>query len=494
MEISRQLKNQHLLWRAGFGITTRDLPNLDNAAPHKLLKQLFKESSEPAKLLAAASDIVRRGVEKSVGETMMQLSDEEKKKYRTEQRRLINKQSNKDIQQLTKLWMREMVAGQRLREKMSLFWHGHFACRVNNSLYQEQLLDVIRTNALGNFGDLLRGVSKSASMLAFLNNQQNRKQHPNENFAREVMELFTLGRGNYTENDVKEAARAFTGWQYQPDGSFAFKPKIHDADSKTLLGHTGNFDGDQVLDIILKQPQTALFITTKLYRYFVNEQVDKERAKGLADNFYKSNYDISALMQEIFSADWFYDEQNIGAHIKSPVELLAGIQSFLPISVKNEDVFIVLQRLLGQWLFNPPNVAGWPGGTAWIDSSSLMLRLRIPNLIKEEAPIDLKPKQNDDIQMGKKEMLDVGKGNKPQKTGKGYQILATIDWAAYTKALKKDKDIPETFEGMKKLLLQTTDAYVTEESMGPLLKDTQPEKYLENLTIALMATPEYQLC
>src|SRR5262249_34193319 len=195
-----------------------------------------------------------------------------------------------------------------------------------NIFYQQGLLDVIRRNALGNFGDLLKEVSKSAAMLFFLNNQQNRKDHPNENFAREVMELFTMGRGNYTEQDIKEAARAFTGWGANAGGEFVFRKFQHDTGEKTVLGKSGNFDGDNIIDILIENKQTARFITRKIYRYFVNDEVNEAIVDKLANKFYQSNYDISELMKEIFSSDWFYDPKNIGSRIKSPVELIVGIR------------------------------------------------------------------------------------------------------------------------------------------------------------------------
>src|SRR4030095_12734086 len=190
------------------------------------------------------------------------------------------------IKSLNLAWLNEMIhSAAQLREKMSLFWHGHFASRNLNILYQQQLLDAIRRNALGNFGDMLREVSKSAAMINFLNNNQNKKDHPNENFAREVMELFTMGRGNYTEQDVKEAARAFTGWGANIKGEFVFRKGQHDSGAKTILGKTGNFNGEDVLNIILDKPATAYFISYKVYKYFVNENADMEKVEWLGDRF-----------------------------------------------------------------------------------------------------------------------------------------------------------------------------------------------------------------
>jgi uncharacterized protein (DUF1800 family) len=214
-----------------------------------------------------------------------------------DQKKALRKQSVEDLKNLNLTWLGQMINSEaQLREKMSLFWHGHFACRVINIFFQQQLLNTIRENSLGNFGDILSEVSKSPSMLSFLNNQQNKKQHPNENFAREVMELFTMGRGNYTEEDVKEGARAFTGWGFNLKGEFINRPFLHDNGKKTFLGKTGNFNGDDIINILLEQKQTAKFITQKIYRYFVNENVDNEKVEALSALFYQSNYDIKKLL------------------------------------------------------------------------------------------------------------------------------------------------------------------------------------------------------
>jgi uncharacterized protein (DUF1800 family) len=456
-----------------------------------MYKKLQKQSAAAPAMLNTVSPTVIQALSIQQNAVEMPVDKEEQKKYNAEQRRIINKQSNEDIRQLSLQWLNLMAGTEgRLREKMSLFWHGHFACRVNNSLYQQQLLHMIRTHALGSFATLLREVSKSAAMLAFLNNQQNRKKKPNENFAREVMELFTIGRGHYTETDVKEAARAFTGWQYEKDGSFVFMEKVHDDGVKKVLGREGNLSGDDVLDILLANPQTARFITQKIYRYFVNNIPDPQHITWLSDRFYKNQYDIGQLMEDIFTSDWFYDEKNIGVQIKSPVEYLTGIRALLPMQLKNEEVQILLQRILGQWLFNPPNVAGWPGDKAWIDSSSLMLRLRIPELIQYDEALNVKPKGNDDVEMGSKEMLDTGQGKK-KKAGSGYKILAQINWDMLYKDFKKQgKDGNAALES---ILLQVPLSAASEAVVTGRSKNDLPLEQFKALTIALMGTPEYQL-
>jgi uncharacterized protein (DUF1800 family) len=385
-------------------------------------------------------------------------------------------------------------SGAQLREKMAFFWHGHFACRNLNVFYQQGLLDVIRRNALGNFGTMLKEVSQTPAMLNFLNNQQNRKGHPNENFAREVMELFTLGRGNYTENDIKEAARAFTGWGSNLQGEFVFRKNQHDYGSKKVLGHSGNFDGGEVLDILLDQEQTAHYITNKIYTFLVNDKPDVARVNALAKGFFKSGYDIQKLLAEIFTGEWFYEEKNMGVKIKSPVELLVGIQRILPMTLENENSLLVLQRILGQVLFYPPNVAGWPGGRTWIDSSTLMMRMRIPQLINDEDEMNVTPKDDDDQMMGRKDNEEKGikKSNAGAKALKKQQINANVDWDMFINSLAKVQR-ENLVEAMSKVLLQVKPA-VAPDMIRQYADESGRENFIKSATIQIMSTPEYQLC
>ena len=222
-------------------------------------------------------------------------------------------------------------------------------------------------------------ISKDPAMLQFLNNQQNRKNHPNENFAREVMELFTLGRGNYSEQDVKEAARAFTGWGFNFHGEYQFRQRQHDFNSKNFRGISKDFTGEQILEAILEDKKTAQYITDKLYRYFVSDQnISGKTITAWADSFYRSGYNIEKLLETVFQSDEFNDPVNMGNRIKSPVELLIGLQLHTGGKFDNPQSLVFLQRALGQVLFYPPNVSGWPAGKAWIDSTSLTFRIGLP--------------------------------------------------------------------------------------------------------------------
>ena len=489
MAASQQRKNQHLLWRAGFGVNTETVKDIA-VAPPEVLYTMLETASLPKPAYIDVADNTLKGLMLGIQQVAeMQQADKPKT---DEQRKKFKKESIQNIRTLNTSWLNEMVeTDAQLREKMSLFWHGHFACRNLNIFYQQLLLDEIRTNALTNFGDLLKGVSKSAAMLNFLNNQQNQKKHPNENFAREVMELFTIGRGNYTEQDVKEAARAFTGWSAKFNGDFLFRPLVHDDDDKTFLGRTGNFSGDDIVQILLEQKQTAKFITTKVYRFFVNDVVDEDICNDLAESFYQSNYDIRTLMKNIFTSNWFYDEKNIGCRIKSPVELLVGIRRILPMQLENESVQIMLQRALGQILFYPPNVAGWPGGKAWIDSSTLMLRLRMPELIKDDDTVYITPKQDDDVQMGMQN--NDASNDKKNFRSDGFKITANIDWDKYIRQFDQVND-KELYDAIEAVVLQTSKGSVSKSVIESNAQGKNKEEYIKSATISLMSTPEYQLC
>ena len=477
MPVSNQRKNQHLLWRAAFGPMAENVNELDRVSQKDLYELLEKTSSkkpDPFLIANGAGDGLVKGIQ-DLGK-MQNLTAEQKKQLR--------KQSVDDLKNLNLTWLSEMINSEdQLREKMSLFWHGHFACRVINIYFQQQLINVIRENALGNFGDLLREVSKTPAMLSFLNNQQNKKQHPNENFAREVMELFTMGRGNYTEKDVKEGARAYTGWGFNLNGEFVERPFLHDTGTKTFLGKTGNFDGDDAIDIILEQKATAKFITQKIYKYFVNEEVDDEKATTLAATFYQNNYDLKKLMKEIFLSKWFYDEKNIGSRIKSPVELMVGVRRMIPMELKKPEMQLLFQKVLGQILFYPPNVAGWTGGKNWIDSSALMFRMRLPQILTNAQEFLITPKDDDDIMMGR-EGID--------KIQKAKQLDVNVDWDSVIKVFNKtpkEKLQPKINE----LVLQSKNS-INPNVLKRYIDSTSREAFIKSTMIELMSTPEYQLC
>lgn len=450
------LHNKHLLHRAGFGVGLKDITRIKSSSPKEIWKELLKKSEKFSPITLELEDF----------------SAYQPKEANAEMKKFFQKQNKEENTEIILKWYQNMISGEsELREKMTFFWTGIFATRTAVSRFNLQLLNIIKENALGNFGDLLLAVSQSPSMLQFLNNQQNRKDHPNENFAREVMELFTMGRGNYTETDIKEAARAFTGWSFTPKGEFIMRPRLHDFGNKTFLGKTGNFDGKDILGIILEQKATAQYIAKRMYQFFVNEKIDEKQVSQLAEKFYQSKYDIKTILNEIFTSKWFFDEKNIGTKIKSPIELMVGIQKMLPISIQHPKILIIYQKLLGQTLLYPPNVAGWPSGKAWIDSSTLMLRLKTPQIWSGIISLDYAPKDDDDQNMGVMQKM----------LPKNLQGNFKIDWESVSKNLKN--------ENIEDLLLQS--------------KKSLPEKVINEFeiadefksrVIALMSTTEYQLC
>ena len=481
MQVSTRLKNQHLLWRCAFGPMAENAASLDTITQKNLWDLLVKTSLKPVEKIE-----VTKNPADEYGAEMPKPGEMQKGFKDPELRRKIREQSRDDIKMMNIRWLQTMVNSEaQLREKMSLFWHGHFACRIQNSYFQQELLHTIRTNAIGSFADMLKAVSKSPAMLQFLNNQQNKKQKPNENFAREVMELFTMGRGNYSENDVKEAARSFTGWGFNAQGEFVYRKNQHDDGSKTFLGKTGNYDGDDILNILLENKQTANYISKKIYRYFVNENVNEENQQWLSKRFYANNYNIAKLLEDIYTSDWFYNEKNIGVKIKSPVELLAGIRRLLPMQMENDLSQLLFQRALGQVLFYPPNVAGWAGGKNWIDSSSLMLRLRMPQILSANDAVNIMPKGDDDVQMGMemavKKMKDTVKGG-----------TAAIDWPTVNKIFEKVQR-EKLMENITATVLQTR-GKVSMAVLDKYVNNESRENYIKSAVVNLMATPEYQLC
>jgi len=275
-------------------------------------------------------------------------------------------------------WANRMLTTQRpFQEKMTLFWHGHFATTEEKVRDYRKLHiqnELLRQNATGKFRDLMVAVAKDPAMLAFLDAGVNLKGAPNENFAREIMELFTMGVGNYTEQDIKEAARAFTGWNYN-DLRFVINPQQHDDDEKTILSRTGRFTGEQVIDILLAQPVTAEFLAGKLYRYFVREDLSPAFQQRLGKLLRDSNYDIAAFMETLLLSKDFYSKASVATRIKPPVELLISTYKKMGLTaVPGIPDFNEQSEMLGQKLFYPPNVAGWAHGRSWITPGLLLAR------------------------------------------------------------------------------------------------------------------------
>jgi uncharacterized protein (DUF1800 family) len=451
----------HLYNRAGFGISYKAAKALSVKSINEIVDELFKNAS--------------------LGIYLNVVNKEEIPKRKD---MLQNGMSKKDIKQfineknveLNLKWVKQLLnTNSVLLEKQTLFWHNHFACRVRNPFTMQELNNIHRKFAFSNFRSLLVEVSKSAAMIDFLNNQQNHKEHPNENFARELMELFTLGRGNYSENDIKESARAFTGWSFNRNNyGFEFREKQHDYGEKTFMNRKGTFGGEDIINMIMDNKQTAYFLCKKMYKYYVNENIDEVRVKALADYYYLNQYNTEMLLKKIFLSNWFYDETNMGCNIKSPVEYLVGLSRQFKINYGNEKLLLNLQRQLGQVLFFPPNVAGWPGGKNWIDSSTLMLRMRLPSVILNNGEIENDEKPNDPDDMITEKSPD--QLNEKLKTSLNWTDVLSAHEGLTTENLSKS------------LLAKQPVTSIINSITNDAVND------LKEQIIKLVSLPEYNLC
>lgn len=409
----KQLRIQHLFLRAGFGQPYRVVKRAMELPIEKVVENIFLASRKTKPLKAVSAD---------------RNKDREKRDFTKEEFRKFARLRKKFKRQLSVAWFEELAYSDAfLREKMALFWHDHFASMHRDAYYMQNQINIIRAHGLGNFGTLLKKVCKDPVMLKYLNSDLNVKGKPNENFGREVLELFTLGVGNYTEQDIKEASRAFTGWTYQKGGKFIARARLHDKGKKLFLGRAGKWNGDDILDIILETKQTAYFICGKIYKFFVNEEIDEDIVATLAEEFYTSKYDIGKLMWSIFTSDWFYEVKNRNNKIKSPVEYLAGLSQTLEIKYKKSNYILFLQSALGQRLFHPPNVSGWTTGYSWVDSARLSLRIRLPEIILSTKSMEFDLKDNGDVD----DYLPEGVDHASQK--------ATIKWKQLEREFADEK-------------------------------------------------------
>lgn len=274
-------------------------------------------------------------------------------------------------------WLDRMIASPaQLHEKMTLYWHGHFTSAYQKGITAEALVNqnnLFRANALGNIRDLTLKVSQDPAMLRYLDNAQNFKAHPNENYARELMELFTLGIGNYSETDVRESARAFTGWGFDRDYAFRDFPGRHDDGVKTFLGRTGAFTGRDIVEIIFTQPAAARWFAESLLNFFVYNDPEPQLVDAVAALLRKTDYNLEPVMATLLRSNVFYSARAYRALVKSPVQFVVG--SYQLYGIRESDIVALgALRRMGQVLFYPPNVKGWDGGAAWLNSQTLLAR------------------------------------------------------------------------------------------------------------------------
>ena len=420
--------------------------------------------SQKENVKAVVDSIIDNQVEKPLAIDLPEWSPVAMKKISKAKKKELKREWKTKVTEINHSWLKQMLEENKgFVEKMTLFWHGHFACDTSKNPYTTlELNNLLRKHALGNFKDLLLAVSQSAGMINYLHLKQNKKNKPNEDFARELCELFTLGRDvDYTEFDVKEIARAFTGWSTNAMGEFYFNENKHDSGEKLIFGIKGNFRGEDVLNLITQNKNTAKFIAAKIYCFFVEDNSNVDKVDEVAEVLYQTDYDIKATMKFLFNKEWFY--QSKGKLIKSPIDLLVGMGKAFDLKLPRPNLVIKYQKYLGQVLFKPPNVAGWPGGRSWIDASRLAFRLRLGSLIlnqgsfRLELGADLDEKSNDRIK---------------SKYTRFYEV---VDFDIF---YQKNKEV-ELFD----VLIRVNNPTLKEQFKG-LTKET---------IVKLISTPDFQL-
>lgn len=381
-------KAAHLLRRAGFGPLPAEIARALQAGPDGAVDALFAFPAElPALPLTGEIHLAEARVDEVVREaarTGVKPKDNPALHAAIEQ---ANRAHGRGLAALTEWWFDRMAKTPApLQEKLILFWHGHFttsAGDVHDAVAIANQHQLFRQHAAGNFARLLDGVARDPAMLRYLNNDSNRKGHPNENWARELMELYTMGIGHYTEADIRESARAWTGWtlrdyrSYEGRRTFEFKPQLHDTGAKTFLRQTGNFDGTDVMRLILANPATPRWIAGKLARFFVSPAPDSGLVEAMAQTLTANNYEIAPVLRALFRSRAFYRPEVIHAQIKSPVEFVVGAVRHLGISDPNWPRLSLLTAQAGQRLFYPPTVKGWDGGKAWINAATIFNRANL---------------------------------------------------------------------------------------------------------------------
>ncbi len=358
---------QLLLWRAGMGAT----PAQVDAATAKGYAAAVEDILNYADAPANAPDLPPWPAQPK-----KQLSGEEKTQLTKE----INQANQQGITTAAAWWANQMrTTDAPLQENLALFWHNHFATandKVRRPAYMLAQNQLFRAQGAGKFVDLLIAVSKGPAMLYWLDGQTNVKGHPNENWAREVMELFTLGIGNYTEQDVREGARASTGWTVSYDGQVKFDPKRFDDGSKTILGQTGNFNLDDFSRMLAGKPQTAKYVGSKLFRWFVGDDPTDADLAPMLDAWNQTEGEIRSVLRALFLSDAFTVERATSAHIKNPASWTIGAIRGLEVDITGDQIVQMLQ-VQDMRLFYPPNVGGWPNGPAWISPSNQVLRFNL---------------------------------------------------------------------------------------------------------------------
>lgn len=486
---------RHLLWRAGFGGTPKQIAllaswGLDKAVDHLL--DFSEVEFEPVKPDAFDRDIMRppSQEERRTLLAARRSQDEEtlaKLRLMQQERERNDRVQAREIQ---KWWLMRMIRTPRpLEEKLTLLWHGHFATSyrtIENSYHMFLQNQTFRKHALGSFSDLLHAIIKDPAMLAYLDNNDSKKNKPNENLARELMELFGLGVGQYTEQDIKEGARALTGYTFEDD-EFILRKNDHDMSAKRILGRAGNLNGEDFVNIILGKRACAEFVTRKLYRHFVGDLPDDPKSldaptsrllNEVSSELFGSKYEIRPILRRLLRSEHFYHPSVMGQQIKSPVQLIVGAMRSLLTPLRDSGVLLDAMDLMGQDILFPPSVKGWDGGRSWINTSTLYVRQNIlAFMITGKRPKGYDP------------LADQEKYDPTQVT----RDLVLIDPAADSGLANNPKAVIEcllrfTIGSAPSDVVDQLQAFAAEH------KEQANDVVLRGLLLLISTMPEYQLC
>ncbi len=492
-------KAQHLLFRAGFGSRPQEIKEFAQLGLAGAIEALLHGPTRTLPTPVWLEEDMAVDLHK-----LKTLGKEERQQQRMTQRM--------HVRDLVASWVQFMIMtptpADMLHERMVFFWHSHFATsvqKVQAAPFIYSQLKRFHDLALGNFSDLLHAIIRDPAMLRYLDNDQNRKGKPNENLARELMELFSLGIGNYTEQDIHEGARALTGWSIER-WNFQFRERQHDNTPKTIFGKTGNWNGNDFVDLILEKPSCAEFLALKLWTYFANENPRETTIHDLAVAFRDAKYDIKSLLREIFSHPDFYASEVMGTQIKSPIQLVVGTGRILGLTLSNREFYERMLLMMGQVPYSPPNVKGWPGGHAWIDTSRLMTRYAFAEIIGEGTiPSEIDPRmkgdrelkhseqRNEAMEMVRNQKRNLGKGQ--HKSMFPSHLKVNLD---ATELIDSATSPQEIVERLVQILLPVPASHAETQLLAKtfeqhLAKASRGES-LQKLIGKIMQLPAYQLC
>jgi len=477
----------HLLNRAGFGGTPAEINHLVELGPDQAVASLVDYENIPDPVANpdwAHPDPDRIKRYQAIRDAT---TPEARKQLQMEQNQFFQR----SMVELRGWWLHRMAYGPRpFQEKMVLFWHGHFATsmeKVRDPYYMWRQNDLFRRLATGNWELLLLEAGKDPAMLVWLDQAQSRKNHPNENYAREVMELFSLGEGHYTEKDITEGARALTGWSLdRVNQQYVYRPLFHDNGEKVFLGRSGNLDGDDVIAQIVAQPQAARFITGKVWNYFAGQMPSEDLNEALAGVFRENNNNFKPLLEVMFRSQEFYDPEIIRNQVKSPVQWLVGSVRMLECQLPPPLLCMGMLRQLGQDLFNPPNVKGWDGGITWITTNTLLTRYNDAQSLVRGTPPNL-----------------TAADFAPKAGGQGGQKVAHLAQQLRMGGVELDKIFTpaelasktELVAALERRLLQAPLSGEQEQTLNEFL-DAKPQLTHDDILTVIrlvMSTPEYQV-